>query len=204
MHENSLLLFEKYALSVFLPRMRVLELGPDSNPSTYEKRVNDDSLVWETLDIRQTQRKSILSTVTHVAEEDCRFPLASQSFDVVLACQVIEHVRKVWRWIEEIARICRPGGTIIIIGPVTWPYHEDPVDCWRIYPEGMRALCEEGGLEPILIACEGLEPMIDLRKKRWFLLKQFVKSFIGREPFLAPLTPARAPTLDTITIAKKR
>ena len=46
----------------------------------------------------------------------------------------------------------KPGGHVVTIAPVSWEYHEDPVDCWRIYPEGMKALCEDAGLK--VITCE--------------------------------------------------
>ena len=36
--------------------------------------------------------------------------------------------------------IISPNGYIITINPVSWKYHEAPVDCWRIYPEGMKTI----------------------------------------------------------------
>ena len=61
---------------------------------------------------------------------------------------------------------------MITIAPVSWPYHEDPVDCWRIYPDGLRALYDEVGLRTELALCEGLEPPPDLSREKWFLTKQ--------------------------------
>lgn len=58
---------------------------------------------------------------------------------------------------KEAARICKKGGKVITIAPVSWTYHEQPVDCWRIYPEGMRALYEEAGLKVDLCLFETLE-----------------------------------------------
>jgi hypothetical protein len=63
----------------------------------------------------------------------------------VISGQVIEHVRKSWRWIPELTRVAKKNGLVITIGPVSWPYHEAPIDCWRIYPEGMKALYEAAG-----------------------------------------------------------
>ena len=51
----------------------------------------------------------------------------------------------------------KPGGLIITINPVSWPYHEAPVDCWRAYPEGMMALYEDSGLEVVQSTWESLE-----------------------------------------------
>ena len=203
MHANSQLLFKKYAVPFFRANQTVLEIGPDAIPSAYRDSVRESGLRWETLEIRRVDRPTPLHTVNHVAEHEYSFPLRDDAYDVVLSGQVIEHVRKIWTWYRELARVCRPGGLVITICPVTWPYHEDPVDCWHIYPEGMKALCEEAGLQPVLIESENVEPALKLREKRWFLAKQAVKALIGLEPFLAPLTPAWAPTLDTIAIARK-
>lgn len=151
MHENSRLLFQKYAHPYFQPNLRVLEIGPDSFPSTYQAMVNDPSLVWDTLDLTEEAR------LTYQALSQYRFPIAPEAYDIVLSGQVLEHVRKIWVWIKEVARLCKKGGLVITINPVSWPYHEAPHDCWRVYPEGMRALYEEAGLEVLLSVWGSLE-----------------------------------------------
>jgi hypothetical protein len=51
MHENSILLFKKYALPLLGHGMKVLEIGPDTFPSSYRKLVTAAAMAWETLDI---------------------------------------------------------------------------------------------------------------------------------------------------------
>ena len=46
---------------------------------------------------------------------------------------------------------------MIIINPVSWPFHEVPVDCWRIYPDGMKALLEDTSLRVVASRFESLE-----------------------------------------------
>ena len=72
--------------------------------------------------------------------------IESGSFDVVVSSQVAEHVPRPWEWIKEIARVLKPGGIVYLCSPNTMPYHEYPVDCWRIWPAGMSALLESAGL----------------------------------------------------------
>jgi SAM-dependent methyltransferase len=151
MHHNAVLLFERYARPLFADGQRVLEIGPDGHPSTFEALVDRPAIRWETLDVSPSPR------LTYVAESEYRFPVPDDTFDLVFSSQVIEHVRKVWLWIREVARVCKPGGRVVTINPVSWPYHEAPVDCWRIYPEGMRALYEEAGLRVELCRFETLE-----------------------------------------------
>jgi SAM-dependent methyltransferase len=151
MHTNSRLLFEKYALPLLKPGMKVLEIGPDSFPSTYQRLTAGLSLEWHTLDIYDSPN------LTYPNSSPYSFAIPDESYDVVLSGQVIEHVKKPWRWMPELARITKAGGLIMTINPVSWIYHEAPVDCWRIYPEGMKALYEEASLTVILSCWESLE-----------------------------------------------
>ena len=52
MHANSTLLFERYALPRIQAGQRVLEIGPDGFPSTYERLAADPGLTWHTVDVR--------------------------------------------------------------------------------------------------------------------------------------------------------
>jgi SAM-dependent methyltransferase len=151
MHTNSILLFKKYALSQFVSGIKVLEIGPDDFPSTYKTIVGNSCDHWDTLDLQRDDR------LTYVATSEYSFPIADHSYDIVLSGQVIGHVRKIWLWMKEVSRVCKIGGKVITINPVSWPYHEAPVDCWRIYPEGMKALCEEASLRVLHSSFESLE-----------------------------------------------
>lgn len=117
MHLNSRLIFEKYAREHFRSGMHVLEIGPDAFPSTYRAMVANPTIVWDTLDLHES------SQLTHRAVSEYAFPIPDDNYDLVLSGQVIEHVRKVWVWIREVARVARVGGTVITIGPVSWPFH---------------------------------------------------------------------------------
>jgi SAM-dependent methyltransferase len=208
-HRNSVLLFERYALKYIEPGASVLEIGPDDDPSSY-RRLVQVPVSWETADL-----KSEVSAggrrwgggrgdrLTYVMTGEYDIPVQDASFDVVLSGQVIEHVREPWRWVNEAARVCRPGGVVITVNPVSWPYHEAPVDCWRIYPEGMRALCGAAGLTIEESTWESLED----RPRKWYpgpshdqdlgrrgLLFNRLKGLVGW-----PLPIA----FDTVTVARK-
>jgi SAM-dependent methyltransferase len=149
MHGNTRKLFKKYAKEYFQPNMRVLEVGA-ALPSALQQIVRDASIRWETVGIDNE------FPFTYVGSE-YSYPVESGAFDIVVAANVMEHVRKPWVWIKELARVCKPGGHVVTINPVSWPYHEFPIDCWRAYPEGMTALYEEGRLKVIISRCESLE-----------------------------------------------
>jgi SAM-dependent methyltransferase len=194
MHLNSKLLFESHAKPLFRDGMRVLEIGPDSFPSSYQKIVGNGRLVWETIDLYN------LSDLNYKSINEYEFPIQSNTFDVVLSGQVIEHVRKIWVWMKEVARVCKPGGLVITINPVSWKYHLAPVDCWRIYPDGMRALYDDAGLEMKKSVFESLEPW---SASPYYMMKQAIKRLIGRKPW-PELAHLVGPVVDTISIGVKR
>jgi SAM-dependent methyltransferase len=180
--------------------MRVLEIGPDQRPSTYQRVVADPTITWETLDMDEGARWTLVSTaaLTHRSTNEYIFPIADNAFDVVVSGQVIEHVRKIWRWVPELARVCKPGGLVITINPVSWEYHEAPVDCWRIYPEGMRALHADAGLTTELAVFESLEDRFGFTP--YYLMKQAAKMALGRRPFFLS---SFLPVVDTISVGRK-
>ena len=173
--------------------MRVLEVGPDGFPSTYQKLVADPSIRWDTIDIYDSDK------LTYRAASEYSFPIADGMYDIVLSGQVIEHVKKIWRWMNELARVCKPGGLVITINPVSWPFHEYPVDCWRIFPDGMRALYEDAGLTTRLAVFENLADSVDTPTK-FYLFKQGIKAVLGKKPRYPWTTQ---PVIDTISIAVK-
>jgi SAM-dependent methyltransferase len=184
MHSNSKLLFEKYVKQIFKSHMKVLEIGPDDHPSAFRKIVDDETIQWDTIDIFNSDK------LTYIAEDEYNFPIPDNTYDIVLSAQVLEHVRKVWIWIKEVSRVCKTGGYVVTINPVSWPYHEAPIDCWRVYPEGMKALYDEAGLVCKLSSTESLEVDVinsvtpldykDITKNYDTYPKKLLKILLGR------------------------
>lgn len=197
MHTNSRLLFETYALPLFQRGMTVLEIGPDSFPSTYQRLTGGLSLEWHTLDMYDNPH------LTYPNSSEYSFAIPNESYDVVVSGQVIEHVRKPWKWMPELARITRAGGLVITINPVSWGYHEAPVDCWRIYPDGMKALCEDSSLEVVFSSWESLETphfrryLPGVSRECQGRKKRIVSDILGRFGF--PIERS----YDTITVGRK-
>ena len=156
MHKNSLLLFEKYARDVFKPGMSVLEIGPDTVPSSYEKIVAGwvSDCSWWTADVSNDRiaQPQTLRCDQYAVESPRR------AFDVIVAGQVLEHVREPWTWMLELARLLKQSGTVVIIAPALYSYHRAPIDAWRVWPEGLRALFQYAGLVPRKLAAERLDP----------------------------------------------
>jgi len=82
--------------------------------------------------------------VDAVLESPYQFPIADAHFDVLVSGQAFEHVKFFWLTWMEMVRTLKPGGFIFLIAPSRGPEHRYPVDCWRFYPDGFRALAEYG------------------------------------------------------------
>lgn len=151
MHQNSLLAFTQFALPLIAPGTRVLEVGPHKKQgyrqATLDSAEEHNGTVWTFCDRAAPEGKQGWIGMP----DDYSIDSADSIYHTVLAGQVIEHVRKPWLWVPELARVTRRGGMVVLIGPVSWAHHNAPVDCWRIWPEGYRALFEEAGLEEVLI-----------------------------------------------------
>ncbi len=108
---------------------------------------------------------------------------------------------------KEISRVCKPGRLVITINPVTWTFHEAPFDCWRIYPDGMKALSEYAELDVLLSTWESVETDTLLK---WFpeymrqkkIRLQKISQLLAFAGEL--LRTAFRGSFDTITIARKR
>ena len=76
-----------------------------------------------------------------------RLPFDDGAFDTVLSVQVLEHTARPQELLAEMARVLRPGGTLILNAPFCFRLHEEPLDFFRYTPHGLRDMAEREGLE---------------------------------------------------------
>jgi hypothetical protein len=96
---QAILIFKKYALPYFVSGVKVLEIGPDSFPSSFKTVVGNICDCWDTLDLYQDNR------LTYTAASEYSFPIADHFYDIVLSGQVIEHVPNMALDKRSIARL---------------------------------------------------------------------------------------------------
>ena len=73
-------------------------------------------------------RKGIPNALVSAGED---IPFADSTFDVVLSHEVIEHARDDRRSLEEMLRVCRSGGRILLFCPNRWYPFETHGHYWR-------------------------------------------------------------------------
>ena len=94
--------------------------------------------------------------------------ITPESADVIVAGQTFEHTEFFWETGKQIARTLKPNGICCIIVPSSGPEHRFPVDCWRMYPDGLRALARYAGLEVLEAETQWDDlPQYDHESNKW-------------------------------------
>ncbi len=83
----------------------------------------------------------VLSNVDF-ASNATSIPLRDDSVDTVIALELLEHVTDPGAVLRELARVLKPGGTVIVSVPSAVPRHDDH-DYWRFTAEGLGQLGTE-------------------------------------------------------------
>lgn len=114
-----------------------------------------------------------------------QIPFADGCFDLIIAGQVLEHTFKPWIVAQEIERVCKKGGNMLIEVPFNFPYHSPPFDFFRFTYTGLRSLFPKSRLEYCEIG-EGNASTIAIYNSQWMVdlfSNRFIRSvmlFISR------------------------
>ncbi len=84
-----------------------------------------------------------------------RMPFGDATFDCVLCIEVLEHSEDPQLLITEIARVVRPGGTLLLTVPWSARRHHLPHDFHRFTRERLQALLIQGGFGSVEIRERG-------------------------------------------------
>jgi len=88
------------------------------------------------VDIRAFKEVDLVADVTDM-------PLQDKTVDGIVCDSLLEHVANAPKFLREMARILKPGGTLILSIPFMLPYHSSPNDFFRWTEEGIRHVLKE-------------------------------------------------------------
>ena len=84
-----------------------------------------------------------LSGITDVVGNAQALPFRDNSFDCLLASEVVEHLENPQEFVGEALRVLIPGGKVILTVPFMFHNHADPHDFWRLTRQGFGQLFKD-------------------------------------------------------------
>jgi SAM-dependent methyltransferase len=75
------------------------------------------------------------------------FPFDDSEFDSVVTNQVLEHIFTPNDFLQEIYRVLKPNGKLLLTVPFVWDEHEQPYDYARYSSFGLKDLLNKNGFE---------------------------------------------------------
>lgn len=82
-------------------------------------------------------------------------PFAANTFDAALNIVTLEHVKQPQQVLNEIARVLRPNGRLLLVVPQDWEVHQSPHDYFRYTRHGVRHLLTQAGFQEIEVQAGG-------------------------------------------------
>lgn len=122
-------------------KLKIVDIGSYDVNGSYRPLFEKNGWYYTGVDLAQGPN------VDMVLRSPYRFPFRTHSVDLIISGQAFEHIEFFWLTWIEMTRVLKPGGLIFLIAPSRGPEHQYPVDCWRFYPDGFRALARYTGLQ---------------------------------------------------------
>ena len=119
--------------------LKILDVGSFDKTGDYNYGMvlNEKNWTYHGLDLKEGNNVDIIVENPYDWQE-----IESESYDVVITGQALEHIEFFWLTLEQMNRVLKPGGFCCIIVPSAGPVHRNPYDCYRFQDDGVKALAE--------------------------------------------------------------
>lgn len=127
----------------------ILDIGCGMRP--YEAILRENSTNYIGIDLPvfpYLSRQDITGDAVHL-------PFKGNTFNTVLAFELMEHLQSPTSFLEEVARVLKNGGALILSVPFMEPLHEEPRDFYRFTPYSLQVLLERQGFSIKYIRARG-------------------------------------------------
>ncbi len=148
MHKSSILrmkwFVDNYASKITKSEVRVLDVGSYDVNGSYRHLFDEQKYDYTGLDMEDGPNVDVV--LANPYDWDA---IETDSFDVVISGQALEHIEFFWKTMEEMTRVLKKDGLLCLISPNGFAEHRYPVDCYRFFTDGMLALARYVGMEPL-------------------------------------------------------
>lgn len=90
-----------------------------------------------------------------IADLNQPIDLPTASADTILCVSVLEHLRRPDAFLQEAARLLKPGGVLLLQVPWQWTLHEMPYDFFRYSPAALTDMLTDSGFRDIDVSALG-------------------------------------------------
>ncbi len=119
---------------------KVLDIGCGQSP--YKFLLNESQTQYYGVDIVDAEKFDYHNKdITPFNGED--IPFENDFFDHIICTEVLEHVEKYQKLVDEMHRVLRTGGKGIITIPFSARYHYIPYDYFRYTPSSLKTIFEK-------------------------------------------------------------
>ena len=122
---------------------RTLDVGCGTKP--YEKYFKSSEYIG--LEIETTVHREV--SKADFFYDGTKFPFNNNEFDSIVTNQVFEHVFNADSFLNEINRVLKKNGILLLTVPFVWDEHEQPYDFARYSSFGIKSVLEKNGFEII-------------------------------------------------------
>jgi SAM-dependent methyltransferase len=114
----------------------ILDFGCGEKPyyPFFEKKTKE----YIGVDIEESPERSQGTDI--VIKQGEKLPFSDEHFDAIVSTQVFEHIRDLKFYSEELKRVLKKKGKMLISSAFAWDFHPYPKDYWRITEDGYRHL----------------------------------------------------------------
>ncbi|MBW4615374.1 MAG: class I SAM-dependent methyltransferase [Desmonostoc vinosum HA7617-LM4] len=126
---------------IIKPGMRVGDIGCGEQPLRH--LIDSCGGEYVGIDVIQNAKETV-----DILADISSIPLPEGSFDVIVCTEVLEHSFEPQKALQELSRLLKPSGAILITTPFAYPLHEIPYDFSRITPFYIEYWFPKLGLKP--------------------------------------------------------
>ncbi len=102
------------------------------------------------IDLQVNEGHQNPNTAVDVFYDGKTIPFPAETFDCVYSSEVFEHVFNLEEILDELHRVLKPGGYMLLTFPFVWPEHEAPHDFARYTSYGATDLLRRHGFEVVV------------------------------------------------------
>lgn len=125
-------------------KLKILDIGSQDVNGSYRKLFENPNWDYTGADMCEGNNVDIILNNVYRWND-----IPANTYDVIISGQALEHVEYFLNTMYEINRLLKTNGKVCIIVPSGGYEHRYPLDCWRFYPDGMKALAVYAKLNPL-------------------------------------------------------